>query len=861
VHSHKMDKREVIKRLMQSLLYTQPDTASMHYKTSAQELKQLRESLNAYVRQMHEARFEIGLSPYVAMGRLAKLLDAVQVNFAIPEIERISPSALGKMVSIVHELATYSRIIRNYKTDRWTGCKEVTSSLQEREMLASTFEATARGIRDLQNRVQKITTQYGLPLPTTIQDCADYVEVMSAFYPGIFSPAVQDSISNYVSDYRSFWRYFRPQYWRDSGKLQPVYRTGTRPEPAAVVDVLQIVRKILGRSVANHSTIVGFAATPPDVSELPGRISSISSGLSIAKGLFNNASMPIPLSLGFNQEPSALADWFIDHGNNTQQLAEWANFNATAQEAVEAGIGEFVSLALNNGLSAENWERAFERRFYLLLTDSMVGDRPILQKFRGALQSEMVQRFRSLDLQMVENAPYEIRSRLNANKPRSSWTQASSAETTILRREYNKKRRVMPLRKLFAQIPELIQALKPCLMMSPLTVCQLLEPAHYRFDLVVFDEASQIPPEYAMGAFLRAKQVIVAGDRQQLPPTNFFHAIEADELDDDDESTGDESFESILNSFDSCGLPSLMLNWHYRSKDESLIAYSNYHFYDNRLYTFPSSGLEDETTGLKFVFIKDGVYKRGVGARHNLKEAMAVANLVREHFMKSPELSLGIVAFSVSQRQAISDAIDLMLKENPDLAPLRTANADEPLFVKNLENVQGDERDVIILSVGYAKDEAGKMTLNFGPINRDGGARRLNVAVTRARYSLKVVASIEPEDIDLGRVESQGAILLRNYLEVARDGAKAAFKDEKRYADAEFDSPFEASVYQALTQRGIQLVPQLGVSQYRIDFAVLDPKQTGRYLLGIECDGAMYHSAATARDRDRLRQQVLEGLG
>jgi superfamily I DNA and/or RNA helicase/very-short-patch-repair endonuclease len=419
----------------------------------------------------------------------------------------------------------------------------------------------------------------------------------------------------------------------------------------------------------------------------------------------------------------------------------------------------------------------------------------------------------------------------------------------------------MPLRKLFYEISNLIQALKPCLMMSPLTVSQLLDPNLYQFDLVVFDEASQIPPEYAMGAFLRAKQVIVAGDRQQLPPTNFFQTIESDEFEDEAELSQGPTFESILNSFDSFGFPSKMLNWHYRSKDETLIAYSNYHFYDNRLYTFPNSASDGLDTGLKFVYVPDGVYKRGVGARHNLVEARKVAELVYEHLTKTPELSLGIVAFSVSQRRAIEVELDDLRKNNPEFNALFSYDLDEPIFIKNLENVQGDERDVIILSVGYGKDEAGKMAMNFGPINREGGARRLNVAVTRARYTLKLVASIEPEDIDLAHSNSQGAALLRNYLEVARDGVRAVFKDEKLSADAEFDSPFEQNVYQELSRRGVQLKPQVGVSNYRIDFGVVDPEQPGRFLLGIECDGEAYHSAFTARDRDRLRQQILEGLG
>ncbi len=861
VHSHKMDKREVITRLMRSLSSTQLPTPSEDYRQQRQELKQLRDELNSYIRQMHESRFELGISLYKAQGYLAKYLDAPQINFTLTGLATLSITQFNKLRSVVRELASYHRIIEENKQHRWWGYKELTSSLQKREELAAALKRTAQTALELHDKTRTIAAVYQLPLPQTIQDSIELVDILSWFQPIIFSESIQGAVERYLKAYGSLARYADIQYWIASIKLRAASRQKLYPKANIVVPLLKNVQEIYARIDRQASFNIDFSQSVEGLEEIKELKQRLLDGFKYAQDLFDPSDPPPTLQCKFDQPPSELANWLIDHSDNVSGLAEWTNFNSARKEATDLGLGDFISKAFENHIAPQLWEEGFLRRFYLLVSEQILQDRPLLQKFRGSMHSEMIARFRSLDLALVENTPREIQAKLLANKPQASWIQSASAETAILRREYNKKRRIMPLRKLFYEISNLIQALKPCLMMSPLTVSQLLDPNLYQFDLVVFDEASQIPPEYAMGAFLRARQVIVAGDRQQLPPTNFFQTIESDEYEDEYDELAQSSFESILNSFDSSGFPSKMLNWHYRSKDETLIAYSNYHFYENRLYTFPNSSSDDSGTGLKFIYLPDGVYKKGVGARHNLVEARKVAEMVYEHLTKTPELSLGIVAFSVSQRRAIEVEIDNLRKNNPEINALFSYDVEEPIFVKNLENVQGDERDVIILSVGYGKDETGKMTMNFGPINRDGGARRLNVAVTRARYSLKVVASIQPEDIDLTHSNSQGAALLRNYLEAARDGVRAVYKDERLSSDAEFDSPFEQNVYQELTDRGVQLKPQVGVSNYRIDLAVVDPEQPGRFLLGIECDGAAYHSAFTARDRDRLRQQVLEGLG
>jgi very-short-patch-repair endonuclease len=346
----------------------------------------------------------------------------------------------------------------------------------------------------------------------------------------------------------------------------------------------------------------------------------------------------------------------------------------------------------------------------------------------------------------------------------------------------------------------------------------------------------------------------VGGDPRQLPPTDFFNRT--DDADDPaTDETGMASYESLLDVCLSRGFMRKWLRWHYRSRRESLIAFSNRYFYENRLITFPSA---DEATGAAITFVKviDGRFKDGI----NPIEAKQVANLVMEHARNTPKLSLGVIAFSQRQQERILDELEVLRRQNSDLESFFDENLEEPFFVKNLENVQGDERDVIQLSVGYGPDEAGKVAMRFGPLNQQGGERRLNVAVTRARRAMTVVSSMTAADIDLSRGRSEGAKVLRAFLDYAARGP-VALNDPSENVQRETESPFEKEVGDELVRRGLNVKRQIGCGGYRIDLAITDSQQSGKYLLGVECDGATYHSAATARDRDRLRQAVLEGLG
>lgn len=472
----------------------------------------------------------------------------------------------------------------------------------------------------------------------------------------------------------------------------------------------------------------------------------------------------------------------------------------------------------------------------------------------------MIQEFQNLDKELGLLSPTLIIDKLNELKPHLINIQGS--EVAKVRNEAAKKTRHWPLRKLFAEIPNLLTKLKPCLLMSPLSVSHFLDQTKYKFDLVIFDEASQICSEDAVGAIARGKQLIVAGDNWQLPPTKFF---QGDIFDDEEysEETPDTFgiYQSVLDDCGRIGLTPqpLMLEWHYRSKHESLIAYSNSRFYENRLVTFPCAKDKDEGLGIKFVYVSNGIFDRGK-KRDNPIEAEKVVDLVFDHFSKyGNSKTLGVATLNLPQKDTILDILERKRKERPDLSQFFRDDRLSGFFVKNLEAVQGDERDVIILSLGYGKDTQGRFTMNFGPINKDGGERRLNVIVTRAKEKIILVSSIKAADFDLNNINTEGVRHLYHYLDYAERG-KEALSLENIFG-GEVESPFEEDVKNEIRALGYEALSQIGCSSFRIDLGVIDSVNPGCFILGVECDGRTYHSAFTARERDRIRQDVLQGLG
>lgn len=549
-------------------------------------------------------------------------------------------------------------------------------------------------------------------------------------------------------------------------------------------------------------------------------------------------------------------------GNHLQGLSsevgsldEWLKFYRWQRDMEEHGFGGVVEELLATRYSPDETKSVIAARFFRLVFDQFAKEDRLLGEFDLEAHEQSRERFRKLDEWEVRAASSRIRQYQlgRDDRPRSGWFAEATSELGILQKEIQKKRRQLPLRKLFCEIPSVLQRLKPCIMMSPLSVSTFLQSDELRFDLVIFDEASQVFPWDAMGAIYRGSQLIVAGDEKQLPPTNFFNRADIESSDDEDADIGD--FESILSLCKSIGMPGCGLRWHYRSRREPLIAFSNRHFYSGNLVTFPS--IRDASSdAVRLEFVPQG---RWID-RANLPEAERVTDLIIRHLRTRPETSLGIIAFNQSQQTAIEDAIYERRRNYLEVETLFHTGLSEHLFIKNLENVQGDERDVIILSMGYGYNEAGKFLKNFGPITKSGGERRLNVAVTRAREEVILVASVKSAELDLSGSTSLGSHLLKGYLDYAERGVDSLAR-EIALITGEAESTFEQEVAASLIARGLHPVAQVGCGGFRIDLALKHPERPGEFCLGIECDGATYHSSKTARDRDRIRQNVLENLG
>lgn len=480
---------------------------------------------------------------------------------------------------------------------------------------------------------------------------------------------------------------------------------------------------------------------------------------------------------------------------------------------------------------------------------------PRLSGFESDRASRVRDEFAQFDRQHLSVAPMRLRRRIAQSV--IAAMDAHPEQATLIRTEAGKKRRHLSIRQLLARAPHVLTALRPCWTMSPVLTAEMIPFDANIFDVVVFDEASQIPPAEAIGSLARAPQAVIAGDSRQLPPTAFFgrESTNDDDADADDVPIATDDIESLLEVAD-IFLRDSMLTWHYRSRDDRLIAFSNEHIYGGSLTAFPGSAKECPLTHHLVPFRPHAEIN---GTRSNLDEALLVARRVLEHARTSPEETLGVIAFGQAHADAIENALMRELREHndPALDEFFSEANEERFFVKNIERVQGDERDAIILSVGYHKDANGRLPYRFGPLNQEGGERRLNVAVTRARSRIDVVSSFGHHDMEPGRSSAKGVELLRQYLQYAATEGRVLGTSAH---DVPLN-PFELSVKEGLERRGIPVTPQYGVSGYRIDFACAHPDNPGQMVLAIEADGATYHSTPTARDADRLRQEVLEGKG
>lgn len=548
---------------------------------------------------------------------------------------------------------------------------------------------------------------------------------------------------------------------------------------------------------------------------------------------------------------------------NREELRASLIYLKCREQAFSLGYEKIVETLENGTVAPKEIGSYFKSAYIDIMLKQALEKSPAIGHFFGTTHDQRVNRFRTLDSEYLKLSKEIVFNKLAEKLPsRRSGPCPMGTELGLLKRECEKRASRKPVRQLLAEIPNLALTLKPCFLMSPLSVAQYLPPEIKTFDMIIFDEASQIPVWDAVGAIARGKQLIVVGDPKQLPPTSFFERADSieDEVREEEEVTEPitDDMESILDELRAAGIYCVYLNWHYRSRHESLISFSNRHYYENRLSTFPAANNE-EMLGVRFRFVSNGVFDRSA-SRTNENEANALVNYLFER-LKKPQLrdkSIGIVTFNQNQKNLIEDMIEQRRSQYPQFENFFNEQNEESFFVKNLENVQGDERDVILFSITYGPDNCSKLSMNFGPLNQQGGERRLNVAITRAKELVVVFSSIHSNQIDQKRTSATGAAHLKYFLDYAEKGTRL-----------HYDSPLKTdnkdglinSVGAFLKDNGFNFKSYLGCSDYRIALALIHPDKPETYLLGIECDGPTYKREHTARDRDHLRHDVLQSLG
>jgi len=543
---------------------------------------------------------------------------------------------------------------------------------------------------------------------------------------------------------------------------------------------------------------------------------------------------------------------------STDELLSWVQYLQQTERARERGLGDFISLLESGSISSDHLPNLFGYRFYGSIASHVFRDCQQLRQFSGAIHKIIREEFASLDREIIKLRGQECAHKAEQKCVPPQGTNGvrldDKTELSLLTYLFPQTRPKVSIPKMMRRAGCAIQAYKPCFMMGPHALAQFIEPGTVKFDIVVMDEASQLRPEVAIGAIARGTQLIVVGDPKQLPPTSFFDRLSITAEDGEDDAAALTS-QSILDVCMGHFRPVRTLRWHYRSKHESLIAFSNHHFYKN-LIIFPSPYPKTTRLGVRYRYISNGIYQDQV----NVVEAKHVTDAVIDHMLNHPDTSLGVVTLNLKQRDLILELLEKRYSNYPKTEEYRNRWKREGMefIVKNLENIQGDERDVIFISATFGKAHGTNVVRqNFGPISGPAGWRRLNVLFTRARNAIHVFTSMSPEDVIVGATTPQGTKTLHDYLEFARSGVLVDITP----TGGEADSDFEVAVADVLRNNGFEVELQLGVAGFRIDIAVKHPHYLSGYLAAIECDGATYHSGVSVTARDRIRQEILESLG
>jgi very-short-patch-repair endonuclease len=811
-----------------------------------------RRRLNEYEERLHRPRAPTGWSAYQLLGYFGTLRSTEAtsaVRWRGAELDPLTPTQVAIIEDILRRAAAEPALFLRTSTSPWTN-----AALHDAEAVAdaTTLAEALHGshLPQLMAWTEHCSASVGLRPPVTIADWEPVLAALEAAnrLTALYGAGLFDlDLSGLAADMRpartplgSLWAPLTSAGFRATRRRLRGMRRSKASAAAMAAEV---------DAAARLSATWGELAVPdraPAAYEEAGQLRACWQAVVHAlERLGVYVGLPPP-----SAPTGQLSDLLGRLASDSQTPARLPALRAYERELRGRGVSAFLDELRLNGPPVDRWVPGLRHAWIASSVERLMLEEPELAVFSGREHEKVVEDFKRLDRALLEAAVERVRRAHaeraieTANEFREQWL--------LLRHQAGLRSRHLPFRELMRRAPEAVTAVKPCWMASPLAVSQILGDTRQHFDVVVFDEASQVLPEDAISAILRGRSLVVAGDPHQLPPTQFF-AADRDEGQETREAEETEGFESILDVM-ATFLPRWQLDWHYRSRDERLIAFSNRYVYGDRLVTFPSSSWQ--TPAVSHVLVDQGRLG-GVEEASPTAEVRRVVELVREHARTRAEMSLGVITMGIKHADRIEAELARAVRDDPQLEDFLAAPSEERFFVKNLERVQGDERDEIILSIGYGKDGSGRLPYRFGPLLVEGGHRRLNVAVTRARQRITVVSSFSHLDMDPARSSKLGVELLRRYLEYAASGGRG-FGDGEAPATRDH---LETQLEQALLGAGLEATARFGASRYRIDLAVRHPEEAGRYLLAIESDGPGYHSAPTARDRDRLREEHLEVRG
>ena len=869
LHEGVQSRRRTAEQLAKALDTVRRSTVH-EVETTHRQLTRSRDELSRMTRALHQIREPWGVSVYDIYQGLASTNSADGSAFRLygSVVRALTPdrfeAAAEELVEFIQLGGTQLEIDHNHPWSAAYRAKRINTREQCDEVLQALDDVRTKLLHSLEAELSRIGELVSCGLPERPADVADWLDVFDGLgrvLDDVYYEAFEADLEQLVADLqpteRSVWAralavLFNSRYRQaklNAAKLVRSPQASTTAVRDSLREALQC--RSTWRAAASDAVL---PAEPPGTADARAALKSVETELDLISD--RSAADESLLQLSWNLLDARLEGL----AQKRYTLARLPQLRELRNTLSGYGLAGLVNCAVD-----EEWDPVGARElfrliwFRSLLDEVRIRDRD-LDRFNAAGQTRAVVSFAESDREHVRRSPTRVR-RAWAEAVIAARNEHPDQEVLIVRQ--SKRRRPRPMRELVRRAPDVLTALKPCWAMSPLLVPQIL-PREQLFDVVIFDEASQILPADAVSSLLRGRQAVVAGDPKQLPPTTFFTST-SDDYEDEEEQDDDgaefehgpltNDVESVLDAVSTL-MPgnSRTLNWHYRSLDERLIGFSNHHIYERSLTTFPGLLQGDCVAHVEVPPSHDSIASGG----SNSAEVRQVVDLILEHAERRPDESLGVIAFGLKHAHRIEETLRFARQENPDLDEFFSDERDEPFFVKNLERVQGDEREAIILTVGYGRAQDGRMRYNFGPLNREGGYRRLNVAVTRAKRRMTVVSAFSAADMEPDRLGSQGPQMLRDYIAYA---ASAGHDLGSARRDAEPLNPFEIDIKNRLEAEGVPLQPRYGASGYSIDFAAMHPDQPGQPVLAIEADGVRYHSAINARERDRLRQEHLERLG